>query len=64
MLKSAEREILNAHKYIHLFFSGLDKLITLFFLFINVKLPTDVGILTFMSRKMSCSAELSIEIVL
>ena len=28
----------------------------LFFLLINVKMPTIVGILTFMSRKISCSA--------
>ena len=33
----------------------------LFFLFINVKMPTIVGILTFMRRKISCSAELSME---
>ena len=31
----------------------------LFFLVINVKMPTIVGILTFISRKISCSAELS-----
>ena len=31
----------------------------LFFLLINVKMPTTVGILTFMSGKISCSAELS-----
>ena len=30
---------------------GSDKLIMLFFLFKNVKMPTKVGILTFMSRK-------------
>ena len=43
------------------FFSGSDKLKTLFFLLINVKMPTVVGILTFMSRKKSCSAELNME---
>ena len=31
----------------------------LFFLLLNVKMPTIVGILTFMSRKISCSTELS-----
>ena len=33
------------------FFSGSDKPIMLFFLLINVKMPTAVGILIFMSRK-------------
>ena len=55
MLNSAEHEILNAHKYknikIFSFFSGSDKWRMLFFLFINVKMPTFVGILTFMNRK-------------
>ena len=32
-------------------FLGSDKFIMLFFLLINVKMPTIVGILTFMSRK-------------
>ena len=55
MLNSVEHEILNAHKYekyleIELF-SGSHKPRMLFFLFINVKMPTTVGILTFMSRK-------------
>ena len=37
----------------------------LFFLLINVKMPSIVGILTFMSRKKnSCSAQLSVEKVL
>ena len=54
MLNSFEHEILDAHKYkkyqeIQLF-SGADKLRMLFFLLINVKMPTIVGILTFMSR--------------
>ena len=55
MLNSAEHEILmlirikNIKKY--RFFSGSDKLGMLFFLLINVKMPTVVGILTFMSRK-------------
>ena len=49
------KKILKAHKYKksqqiqHLL--GSDKLIMLFFMFINVKMPTIVGILTFMSRK-------------
>ena len=51
----AEHEILNAHKYKTIkkfsFFSGSDKFRMLFFLLINVKMPTIVGILTFMSRK-------------
>ena len=63
MLNLAEHEILIAHKYKNIkkfsVFSGSDKPITLFFLLINVKMPTTVGILTFMSRKISCSAELS-----
>ena len=53
MLNSIEHEILNAHKYknIKKFSLGSDKPRMLFFLFINVKMPTIVGILTFMSRK-------------
>ena len=55
MFKSAEHEIINAHKYENIkkfsFFSGSDNLIMLFFLLINVEMPTIVGILTFMSRK-------------
>ena len=31
----------------------------LFFMLMNVKMPTLVGILTFMGRKVPCSAELS-----
>ena len=68
MLNSAEHEILNAHKYkkyqeIELF-TGSDKPIVLFSWLINVKMPTIVGILTFMSRKkFSCSAELSMKIL-
>ena len=37
-----------------------DKLRILFFLLINVKMPTVVGILTFISRKKSCSAALRV----
>ena len=33
----------------------------LFFLLINVKMPTIVGILTFMRGKFSCSAEMSLD---
>ena len=53
MLSSAEYEISNAHKYknIKIFFSGSDKPKMLFSLLINVKMPTIVGILTFMSKK-------------
>ena len=55
MLNSAEHEILNAHKYKYIkkfsIFSGLYKPRMLFFLLMNVKMPTSVGILTFMSRK-------------
>ena len=68
MLNSVEHEILNAHKYkkyqeIQLF-SGSDKPRMLFYPLINVKMPTIVGILTFMSRKISCSLELSMKKVL
>ena len=42
-------------------FSGLDKPIMLVFLLINVKMPITVGILTFLSRKISCSAELNMK---
>ena len=54
MLNSFEHETLNAHKYTNIkkfIFLGSDKLRMLFFLLINVKMPTIVGILTFMSRK-------------
>ena len=55
ILNSVEHEILNAHKYkkyqaIRLFL-GPDKPRMLFFPLTNVKMPTIVGILTFMSRK-------------
>ena len=47
MLNSAEHEILNAHKYKKYLevkhFSGLDKPIMLFFLLINVEMPTIVA---------------------
>ena len=55
MLNSIEQEILNAHKYKSIkkfsFFLGSDMHWMLFFPTINVKMPTFVGILTFMSRK-------------
>ena len=41
------------------FFSGTDKPRMHFLLLINVTMPTIVGIVTFMSKKISCSAELS-----
>ena len=43
-------------------FSGSDKPRMLFFLLINVEMQTIVGILTFMSRKIFSSAELSMKI--
>ena len=53
---STRNEILNAHKCkissnSALTFLGSDKPRMVFFLRINVKMPTIVGILTFMSRK-------------
>ena len=67
-LNSAEHEILNAHKYKNIkkyqHFSGSDKSKMLFCLLINVKMPTTVGILTYMNGKILCSAELSMEKVL
>ena len=56
MLNSAEHEILNAHKFKNMkkfgfFFFGSNKPRMLFFPLINVKMPTIVGILTFISRK-------------
>ena len=55
MLNSAEHEILNAHTYIeisrNLAFLVSVELIMLFFPLIHVKMPTIVGILTFMSGK-------------
>ena len=65
MLNSAEHEISNANKYENIkkfgFFSGLDKPRMLFFLLINVKMPTTVSILTLWAGKISCSAELSMK---
>ena len=55
MLNSTEHEILNAHKHERYqeiqYLLGSDKHRMLFFLLINDKMPTIVGILTFMSRK-------------
>ena len=57
MLNSVENEIVNAHKFKKLKKFGLflssNKPRMLFFPLINVKMPTIVGILTFMSRKNS-----------
>ena len=64
MLNSVEHEILNAHKYKNIKkfgFLGSAKPRMLFFPLINVKMPTIVGILTFMSRKISCSVKLSMK---
>ena len=54
MINSIEHEILIVHKYKNIkkfSFSNSDKPRMLFFLLINDKMPTIVGILTFMSRK-------------
>ena len=55
MLNSIEHEVLNAHKYKNIkkfgFFLGSDKPRMLFLPLLNVKMPTVVGILTFMSSK-------------
>ena len=55
MLNSAEHEILIAHKYENIkkfsIFQAEISLECYFFLLINVKMSTTVGILTFMSRK-------------
>ena len=48
----------------NLAFLGSDMSRMLFFPLINVKMPTIVGILTFMSRKISCLVELSMKKVL
>ena len=64
ILNSAEHEILNVHKDKNIkksAFLGSDKPRMVFFPLINVKMPTIVGILTFMSRKNSCSVELSMK---
>ena len=56
MLSSAEHETLNAHKYENIkkfsIFHDHIKPRTLFFLLINVKMLTIVGILTLMSKKL------------
>ena len=53
MLNSIEHSSAHKYKNIKKFggFLGSDKPRMLFFLLINVKMPTIVGILTFMSRK-------------
>ena len=55
MLSSAEHEILNAHKCENIkkfsIFRAQKSLECFFFLLTNVKMPRNVGILTFMSRK-------------
>ena len=45
------------------FFPGSDKPIMLFFLLLILQMPTIVGIITFMSRKISCIAELSMNFI-
>ena len=63
MLNSAEHEILYTHKYKNTkkfsIFKAQISIESIFFLHINGKMPTVVGILTFMNRKISRSAELS-----
>ena len=64
MLNSAEHEILKLisikisrnSAFLRLRHTGM-----LFFLLMTVKMPTIVGILTFVSRKNSCSAEMSMK---
>ena len=51
MLNSTEHEILNVHKYEYIIFLNSGKPRMLFFLLINVKMPTIVGMLIFISRK-------------
>ena len=55
ILNSVEHEILNVHKYENIkkfsIFQAQISLDWYFFLLINVKMPTVVGILTFMNRK-------------
>ena len=51
MFNSVEHEILNAHKYRKKKSAFYLNLECFFSPFINVKMPTIVGILTFMSRK-------------
>ena len=67
MLNSVQHEISNAQKYTNIkkfrFFQA-QVLRMLLFLLTNGKMPTIVGILTFMSRKKSCSVELSMKKVL
>ena len=55
---SVELEVLNTHKC-----ENIKKfsILQVFFLLINLKMPTIVGIFTFMSRKNLCSTELSIK---
>ena len=51
MLNPTEHEYLNAHKYKSIKKFSIFQARMLIFLFINVKMPIIVGILTFMSRK-------------
>ena len=65
MLKSAKNECLNANKYKKYkeirHSSCSDKPRMLFFLLINVEMPTTVGISTFMSRKLKCQQLLAFQ---
>ena len=69
MLNSDEHEILNAHKYKNIkkfsFFQTQISREAFFFLLINVKMPTIVGIFyIYKQEKISCSIELSMKKVL
>ena len=68
MLNSTEHKISTAHKKLK--YRQINKILALsisdvvFIMLINVKMPTIVGILTFMIRMKMCSAKLSMKIVL
>ena len=68
MLNSTEHDISTAHKkqkYRQIKkFLALSLSDVLFIILINIKMPTILGILTLMSRIISCSAELSMKKVL
>ena len=68
VLSSTKHEILTAHNYqnsqYQWIFSDLNHQSHSFILLINVKMPTIVGILTFMSRMNSSSVKLSMKRVL
>ena len=61
MLNSAELEISTSHRMQFIFFSCLKHSDVVFILLINVKMPTIVGILTFMSMINFLPVELSMK---